>query len=75
MSSYLLREKTLQPFRAARAFTCQLKRAVLPHGFYRDYNAAQNILQKSTAGTAGSNAWGEAVYQCPSLNQEALSNL
>ena len=41
----------------------------------RDLNAAQNILLKSTAGTAGSNAWGEAVYQCPSLNQEALSNL
>jgi len=28
---------------------------------------------KSTAGIAGSNAWGEAVYQCPSLNQEAPS--
>lgn len=38
----------------------------------RDVNAAHNILQKSTAGTAGSNAWGEAVYQCPSPNQEAL---
>lgn len=38
----------------------------------RDHNAAQNILLKSTAGTAGSNAWGEAVYQCPSPNQEAL---
>jgi putative transposase len=39
----------------------------------RDHNAAQNILLKSTAGTAGINAWGEAVYQCPSLNQEAPS--
>lgn len=39
----------------------------------RDLNAAHNILLKSTAGTAGSNAWGEAVYQCPSLNQEAPS--
>jgi len=38
----------------------------------RDHNAAQNIFLKSTAGTAGSNAWGEAVYQCPSSNQEAL---
>ena len=45
------------------------KKAVLD----RDLNAAQNILLKSTAGTAGSNAWGEAVYQCPSLNQEAPS--
>jgi len=41
----------------------------------RDHNAAINIFQKSTAGTAGSNAWGEAVHQCPSQNQEALSNL
>ncbi len=39
----------------------------------RDHNAAINILNKSTAGTAGSNAWGEAVYQSPSLNQEAPS--
>ncbi len=48
----------------------------------RDHNAAINILLKSTAGTAGSlslhvvsrdNAWGEAVHQCPSLNQEASS--
>ncbi len=39
----------------------------------RDHNAAINILNKSTAGTAGSNAWGEAVHQCPSTNQEASS--
>jgi len=39
----------------------------------RDHNAAINILLKSTAGTAESNAWGEAVHQCPSLNQEALT--
>lgn len=39
----------------------------------RDVNAAQNILLKSTAGTAGSYAWGEAASQCPSLNQEAPS--
>lgn len=43
--------------------------------FDRDHNAAQNILLKSTAGTAGINAWGEAAYQYPSTNQEALSNL
>ncbi len=41
----------------------------------RDHNSAINILNKSTAGTAESNAWGEAVHQCPSTNQEALSNL
>ena len=39
----------------------------------RDHNAAINILNKSTAGTAGSNAWGEAVHQSPSPNQEAPS--
>lgn len=39
----------------------------------RDHNAAQNIFLKSTAGTAGSNVWGEVVYQCPSSNQEATS--
>ena len=39
----------------------------------RDLNAAINILQRSTAGTAENNAWGEAVRQCPSENQEALS--
>lgn len=37
----------------------------------RDYNAARNILLKSTAGTAGSNAWGE-VWMQTSTNQEAL---
>lgn len=41
----------------------------------RDYNAAINILHKSTAGTAENNAWGEAVKQHPSMNQETLSNL
>ncbi len=42
----------------------------------RDYNAARNILKKAqtiTAGTAGINAWGEAMYQYPSLNQGASS--
>jgi putative transposase len=39
----------------------------------RDHNAAINILKRATAGTAGSYAWGEAVRQCPSTNQEALS--
>lgn len=39
----------------------------------RDHNAAINILNR--AGTARIYAWGEAVLQCPSLNQEALSNL
>jgi transposase len=38
----------------------------------RDLNAAQNILLKATAGTAGSNAWGEAEIVV-SLNQEASS--
>lgn len=36
----------------------------------RDLNAARNILLKATAGTAGSNAWGEATIVA-SLNQEA----
>lgn len=34
----------------------------------RDHNAAINILNR--AGTARINAWGEVVYQSPSLNQE-----
>lgn len=38
----------------------------------RDYNAACNILLKSTAGTAGSNACGEVWLQT-SMKQEALS--
>lgn len=38
----------------------------------RDYNAAWNILLKSTAGTAGSNACGEVWLQT-SMKQEALS--
>ena len=38
----------------------------------RDLNAARNILLKATAGTAGSNAWGEAAVVA-SLNQEASS--
>ncbi|HUL00856.1 MAG TPA: transposase [Nitrospirota bacterium] len=37
----------------------------------RDHNAAINILNR--AGTARINAWGEAVHQGPSLNQEAAS--
>ncbi|MCX5804008.1 MAG: transposase [Proteobacteria bacterium] len=54
---------------AQRIHRCPFCKTVMD----RDHNAAQNILLKSTAGTAGINAWGEAVYQCPSLNQEALS--
>ena len=54
---------------AQRIHRCPFCNAVLD----RDLNAARNILLKSTAGIAGSNAWGEAVYQCPSLNQEAPS--
>lgn len=48
-----------------------------------DYNAAQNILLKSTAGTAGSYAWGDTSIggmlviqqstRCVSSNQEAPS--
>lgn len=56
---------------AQRIHRCPFCNVVLD----RDLNAARNILLKSTAGTAGSNAWGEAVYQCPSTNQEAPSNL
>lgn len=37
----------------------------------RDYNAAINILSKSTAGIAGINAWGEKGQLAHSLNQEA----
>jgi len=54
---------------AQRIHRCPFCKTVMD----RDHNAAQNILLKSTAGTAGINAWGEAMYQCPSLNQEALS--
>jgi putative transposase len=39
----------------------------------RDHNAAQNILLKATAGTAGINAWGEAALRGSSPNQEAPS--
>ena len=39
----------------------------------RDHNAAINILQRATAGTAGSYAWGEAAPSGHSLNQEAMS--
>lgn len=39
----------------------------------RDHNAALNILQRSTAGTAGNYAWGEPALSGHSLNQEALS--
>lgn len=53
---------------AQRIHRCPLCNVVLD----RDHNAAQNILLKSTAGIAGSNAWGKAVQQCPSKNQEAL---
>jgi len=37
----------------------------------RDHNAAINILQRATAGTAESYAWGEPVRSDRSLNQEA----
>lgn len=39
----------------------------------RDHNAAINILQRATAGTAESYAWGEAALSGPSPNQEAMS--
>jgi len=37
----------------------------------RDHNAAINIINKSTAGTAGFQAWGEDRFQTVSMNQEA----
>ena len=57
--------KTL-PTRIHRCHVCGL---VLD----RDHNAAINILQRATAGTAESYAWGEAALSGPSLNQEAMS--
>jgi putative transposase len=39
----------------------------------RDYNAAINILQRATAGTAESYARGESVQSGHSLNREAMS--
>lgn len=39
----------------------------------RDHNAAINVLQKATAGTAGIYAWGESARSGLSLNQEAPS--
>jgi len=39
----------------------------------RDHNAAINILQRATAGTAESYAWGESALSGHSLNQEAMS--
>jgi len=48
----------------------------------RDYNAAINILQKSTVGATESNAWGDLtstismkIVQAESLNQEAPSEI
>lgn len=38
----------------------------------RDHNAAINILQRATAGTAESYAWGEPALSGHSLNQEAM---
>ena len=61
--------KTVPKTLSQRMHRCPFCNVVLG----RDLNAAKNILLKSTAGTAGSNAWEEAVHQCPSLNQEAPS--
>jgi len=51
-----------------RIHSCPFCSAVLD----RDLDAAKNILLKATAGTVGSNAWGEATVLA-SLNQEASS--
>lgn len=40
----------------------------------RDHNAAINILNKSTVGTAESYAWGDSLFKMLPENQEALSN-
>jgi len=56
---------------AQRIHNCPFCHVVLN----RDHNAAINILNKSTAGTAESYAWGEIAHQGFSLNQEAPSNL
>lgn len=53
---------------ATRIHRCDVCGLVLD----RDHNAAINILQKSTAGTAGSYAWGEAALLGTSLIQEAM---
>ena len=50
-----------------RVHSCPFCKTVMD----RDHNAAINILNKSTAGTAEIYAWGEAAHQCPSTNQEA----
>ena len=54
---------------AERVHDCPFCKTVMD----RDRNAAINILNKSTAGTAEIYAWGEAVLQGPSTNQEASS--
>jgi putative transposase len=54
---------------AERVHDCPFCKTVID----RDRNAAINILNKSTAGTAEIYAWGEAVLQGPSVNQEAAS--
>ncbi|MFO7765467.1 MAG: transposase, partial [Pelovirga sp.] len=52
---------------AVRTHCCPLCGLVLD----RDHNAAINILQRATAGTAESYAWGEPALSGRSSNQEA----
>jgi len=54
---------------AVRTHRCSFCGLVLD----RDHNAAINILQRTTAGTAESYAWGEAALSGHSPNQEAMS--